>query len=434
MKIHAIQTGTVAITTAWREGVGHGRRRLAHTLLDRNRTEPLPIYAFAIEHPEGVIVIDTGESARASQPGYFPRWHPVFRLAVREFVAPEQEIGPQLAQLGIGPSDVRQVVMTHLHTDHAGGLHHFPDTEILAGRAEIGYASGRLGQLRGYPNMRWPAWFDPTPVELEPEPLGPFPQSKRLTKAGDVALVPLPGHSPGQLGVLVEDHEHTVLIAGDSSYTQDLLAHRNGRWRRPWRGRGAGHARANPCLRRRESHCLPGRARPRHGRKARRAPGDPPAGQSGAGGMIAFQASIDIEGPIEDVFAYVSHPRNLPAWNSAVQAVRPASTASNSLDSVFSMKRQLPTGPATNQLEVIAREPLREFAMRTTTGPTPFLYRYQFAGQNGETTIELDAQVELDGVATLMPQLARRAVKKGVDDNLATLKLILENRRKPSHS
>ena len=34
MKIHAIQTGTVAITTAWREGVGHGRRRLLHTILD----------------------------------------------------------------------------------------------------------------------------------------------------------------------------------------------------------------------------------------------------------------------------------------------------------------------------------------------------------------------------------------------------------------
>ena len=103
MKIHAIQTGTVAITTAWREGVGHGRRRLVHTILDRSWTEPLPIYAFAIEHPEGVIVVDTGESARASQPGYFPRWHPVFRRAVREWVEPEQEIGPQLERLGIEP-------------------------------------------------------------------------------------------------------------------------------------------------------------------------------------------------------------------------------------------------------------------------------------------------------------------------------------------
>ena len=223
MRIHAIQTGTVAITTAWREGVGHGRRRLLHALLDREWTEPLPIYAFAIEHPEGVIVVDTGENAGASLPGYFPRWHPVFRLAVREAVEPEQEIGPQLRKLGIEPRDVRQVVMTHLHTDHAGGLHHFPDTEILVARAEIANASGVAGRLRGYPNHRWPTWFDPTRVDLAPAPYGPFPQSLRLTEAGDVILVPLPGHSTGHLGVVVEEGDHTVLLAGDASYTQDLL-------------------------------------------------------------------------------------------------------------------------------------------------------------------------------------------------------------------
>ena len=223
MKIHAIQTGTVALTTAWREGVGHGRRRLLHTLRDRQWTEPLPIYAFAIEHPEGVIVVDTGESARASVPGYFPRWHPVFRLAVRESVEPEQEIGPQLERLGIQRRDVRRVVMTHLHTDHAGGLHHFPETEILAARAEIAYASGLRGRVRGYPNRRWPASFDPTPLDLPSEPYGPFPQSLRLTDAGDVVLVPLPGHSPGHIGVLVAEDDHTVLLAADSSYTQDLM-------------------------------------------------------------------------------------------------------------------------------------------------------------------------------------------------------------------
>jgi N-acyl homoserine lactone hydrolase len=223
MKIHAIQTGTVAITTAWRAGVGHGRRRLAHTLLDRSWTEPLPIYAFAIEHPEGVIVVDTGENAGASDPGYFPRWHPVFRMAVRESVSPEEEIGPQLASLGIAPGDVRRVVLTHLHTDHAGGLHHFQDAQILVARAEIEYATGWRGQVRGYPNSRWPSWFDPTALDLDQVPHGPFPQSRRLTRAGDVTLVPLPGHSPGHMGVLVEDGNHTVLLAGDSSYTQDAL-------------------------------------------------------------------------------------------------------------------------------------------------------------------------------------------------------------------
>ena len=223
MKIHAIQTGTVALTSAWREGVGHGRRRLLNAILDRKWTEPLPIYAFAIEHPEGVIVVDTGENARASRHGYFPRWHPAFRFAVRESVEPEQEIGPQLGQLGIRPGDVRWVVLTHLHTDHAGGLHHFPRTEILVSPAEVDYATGLRGRVRGYPNRRWPARFDPTLLELEPAPVGPFPESLRLTEAGDVTLVPVPGHTPGQVGVLIEEDDHTVFLAGDSSYTQDLM-------------------------------------------------------------------------------------------------------------------------------------------------------------------------------------------------------------------
>ena len=199
MRIHAIQTGTVAITTKWRAGAGHGRLRLVNTLLDREWTEPLPIYAFAIEHPEGVIVVDTGETSRVAEPGYFPRWQPFFRFAVREQVRPEQEIGPQLEQLGILASDVRRVVMTHLHTDHAGGLHHFPDTEILVARAELDYAAGPLGRVRGYPNKRWPAVFNPTLVDLPAVPFGPFPASMALTEAGDVTLVPAAGHTPASL-------------------------------------------------------------------------------------------------------------------------------------------------------------------------------------------------------------------------------------------
>lgn len=200
MKIHAIQTGTVAITTKWREGVGHGRRRLVNTLLDSEWTRPLPIYAFAIEHPDGVIVVDTGETARVSEPGYFPRWQPFFRFAVREQVQPQQEIGPQLRRLGIMPSEVRRVVMT-----------------------ELDYAAGLRGRLRGYPNKRWPAWFHPTLVDLPAVPFGPFPASMAITEAGDVTLVPVPGHSPGQLAVVVEDGNHSVFLAADSSYTQDAL-------------------------------------------------------------------------------------------------------------------------------------------------------------------------------------------------------------------
>jgi glyoxylase-like metal-dependent hydrolase (beta-lactamase superfamily II) len=223
LKIHAIQTGTVAVKERQRRGAGHGLRRRLNTMLDREWTPPLPIYAFAIEHPEGVIVVDTGETAQACEPGYFPRWHPYFRLGVREWVQPEEEIGPRLEALGIRRQDVRQVVLTHMHTDHAGGLHHFPDNEILVTKKELELASGGLGRIRGYVNNRFPEGFAPRAIDFEMRPYGPFPETVPLTSAGDVLVVALPGHTPGHVGVLVEDGDHAVLLAGDSSYTQQLL-------------------------------------------------------------------------------------------------------------------------------------------------------------------------------------------------------------------
>jgi uncharacterized protein YndB with AHSA1/START domain len=142
--------------------------------------------------------------------------------------------------------------------------------------------------------------------------------------------------------------------------------------------------------------------------------------------MIAFQTSVGIERPLEDVFAYVSDPCNLPDWNTAVQAVRPTSPRSTEVGATYSMQRQLPTGHATNQLKIVARKQPHEFAIRTTTGPTPFRYHYRFAAHNGHTIVHLDAQLQLSGLAAFTSPLARRAVQRGVDDNLATLKHNLE--------
>ena len=141
--------------------------------------------------------------------------------------------------------------------------------------------------------------------------------------------------------------------------------------------------------------------------------------------MIAFDTSVRIDAPLEDVFAYVSDPRTFPSWNSAVEEVRPI-VGSGEVGSTYSMIRQLPTGRAGNELEVVGRERPHEFSVGAGAGPTPFLYRYRFTGTNGTTVVRLDAQVELPGAAAALPQLARRAVKRGVDHNLATLKVILE--------
>jgi glyoxylase-like metal-dependent hydrolase (beta-lactamase superfamily II) len=192
-------------------------------MLDRQWTDPLPIFAWVIEHPEGIIIVDTGETARTAQAGYFPWWHPYYHLGVRAQVDPQQEIGPQLQELGIAPRDVRWLVMTHLHTDHAGGLHHFPNSEILVSRAEMEAASGLMGRARGYLNQHWPDWFSPRLVDFVSGGLGPFPQSVTLTARGDVHLVPTPGHTAGHLSVIVQDGDRSIFIAGDTSYNESLL-------------------------------------------------------------------------------------------------------------------------------------------------------------------------------------------------------------------
>ena len=113
--------------------------------------------------------------------------------------------------------------MTHLHTDHAGGLSYFPASEILIHRPEFENASGLMGKVRGFLPHRWPDGFAPRCFELEPEALGPFPHTRRVTAAGDVRIVATPGHTPGHVSVVLEEAEQSVFFAGDTSYTEQLM-------------------------------------------------------------------------------------------------------------------------------------------------------------------------------------------------------------------
>lgn len=143
--------------------------------------------------------------------------------------------------------------------------------------------------------------------------------------------------------------------------------------------------------------------------------------------MIAFETEVRVGRPAEEVFAYVAEPLNFPQWNSAVQAVRKTSGGESEAGSTYVMERELPTGPAVNTLEIVARERPTEFAIRATSGPTPFHYRFRFAPQGGATAIHLDAEAELGGAADAFAPIVRRALRTGVDANLARVKAILES-------
>jgi len=221
MRIHAIQTGSVRIKTAQVEGRGRGLRRRLAIFADRNWTGWLPTYAWVIDHPEGIIVVDTGQGAHLVDSG--KSLHPYIRWETAFQIDREEEIGPLLRALGIGPRDVKRVVLTHLHIDHDGGLAHFPHSEIFVAPGELQTASGWAGSLRGYQPNRWPSWFDPKPLVLAPEAFGPFAASKRLTEAGDVVAVATPGHTAHHLSIIVEYDGTTLFLAGDTSYDEALM-------------------------------------------------------------------------------------------------------------------------------------------------------------------------------------------------------------------
>jgi N-acyl homoserine lactone hydrolase len=220
MRIHAIETGRVRIKQAQIEGRGHGTWRQLQPILSSEWADWSPVYAWAIEHPEGVIVVDTGAAAHLKS---LPRWHPYFRFAVRFDIEPEQEVGPQLRGLGIGARDVKTVVLTHLHIDHDGGLAHFPRSRILGSAGEIARASGIAGAMLGYLPKRWPKWFAPEPLAWQPTACGPFASSAPISAAGDVIAVPTPGHTPNHLSVVVRDGDHEIMLAGDASYLESTM-------------------------------------------------------------------------------------------------------------------------------------------------------------------------------------------------------------------
>jgi glyoxylase-like metal-dependent hydrolase (beta-lactamase superfamily II) len=220
MRIHAIQTGRVRIKQAQIEGRGRGTLRQLQPILARDWADWSPTYAWAIEHPEGVIVVDTGAAAHLQS---LPRWHPYFQLSVRFDIEPEQEVGPQLRSRGIGARDVKTVVLTHMHIDHDGGLAHFPHSRIIVSGEELARAAGVRGAILGYLPNRWPKWFSPEPLVWQRSAYGPFPRSAPLTAAGDVVAVPTPGHTPNHLSVIVRDADEEIMLAGDASYLDSTM-------------------------------------------------------------------------------------------------------------------------------------------------------------------------------------------------------------------
>ena len=138
-------------------------------------------------------------------------------------IEPEQEAGPQLRALGIGATDVRRVVLTHLHIDHDGGLGHSRRAKFWSVPASSGLRPALWAGFAAICRSAGRRIFDPQPLVLDGGAYGPFPRSKRLTGDGAVVAVATPGHTPDHLSVIVEDGDAAVFIAGDASYSEATM-------------------------------------------------------------------------------------------------------------------------------------------------------------------------------------------------------------------
>lgn len=166
----------------------------------------IPICAFAIRTAHALVLVDTGSPPGfADGAGRFPR---------------------ALAAAGIDPGDVTHLAMTHLHIDHVGGL---VDDAGQAVFADAGLISG-AGD--------WRFFFSDTvyrradergrkSIAVSRRCLGPYADRRREADGetaitSGVTMLPLPGHTPGHCGILVEDGGDQLLIWGDTIHSEAL--------------------------------------------------------------------------------------------------------------------------------------------------------------------------------------------------------------------
>ncbi len=169
-----------------------------------------------LEWGDGLLLVDTGLGENDyKNPSKGVR---LMRATTRTFGKTEETALKQIKALGYDPSDVKNIVMSHLHIDHAGGLGDFPDAQIHIFQLELENATQK-SILRGFAYIAEHWAHEPNWVIHEDQNSRDwfgFQAIPILQEFGmEVLLVPLPGHSRGHCGVAIGDGEKWIFHCGD---------------------------------------------------------------------------------------------------------------------------------------------------------------------------------------------------------------------------
>ncbi len=179
--------------------------------------------AILIEHPEGKILFDTGLGVDA-QPQFesIPLW-PRVLLGYEGHNAAL----PQLSEQGISASDIKHIILSHMHWDHASGIEDFPSAQVWATDEELQSAreigdsdSAFIPSQFDDPAIHWQS------VKFDGGPYGVFDSSFDMFDDGTIVLVPLAGHTSGGLGMFVNlSSGARYLFIGDTTWAKEGFEH-----------------------------------------------------------------------------------------------------------------------------------------------------------------------------------------------------------------
>jgi N-acyl homoserine lactone hydrolase len=185
----------------------------------------VPIGSFLLEHPRaGPVLVDTGlhPSLAADPAENLGRLYARFARGL-ELRAP---VPDRLLELGVDPLEVRAVVMTHLHLDHASAMSEFPSAAFLVDELEWDAARSAFGVLRGYLRRHLDHPLEVRLLDFDAPPVDAFAtfgRSLDLFGDGSVRLLATPGHSPGHLSVVLRLRDREALLCGDAAFTTPTL-------------------------------------------------------------------------------------------------------------------------------------------------------------------------------------------------------------------
>ena len=229
VRVHPLLTATVSAPPASvhrEEGRLAGWKALGLTLPAADRMR-LPVPAFLVEHPgAGLMLVDTGfHPSVAVDPsqGFGRLAGVVFKDAEMDA---EQAVPAQMRGLGLEADNVRTVVMTHLHADHASGISQFPGATFVLSEAEW-RAAAAGGARQGYQHHHFDHAFDYRLLDYdapEADSFATFGRSLDLFGDGSVRLVSTPGHTVGHQSVVLRLTGRELLLTGDAAYTMRTIA------------------------------------------------------------------------------------------------------------------------------------------------------------------------------------------------------------------